>query len=136
MFYPVYGIPMTEEQHRDLVDRKYLSDKKQRSEVRNTNPILKPHSKEDRHIPTEEENDLSNDLVEKVSGSYNATLTCGDRVFYIDHQANGSNRWRKGIILQRKKDYTYSTGIYRSHGYDIYDIKNCTTENKERNQLC
>ena len=42
-------------------------------------------------------------------------MTCGDRVYYIDHQARGSNRWRRGIVLQRKADYIYSSGIHRSH---------------------
>merc|ERR1712030_91632 len=117
---PVNGIPMTEEAEKDLVDIKYTTDKLQRSEVRNSNPTLKPFSKEDRHRPTKEENELSSDWVEKVNGSYNANLTCGDRVYYIDHQASASTRWRKAIVLQRKKDYIYSTGIRRSHGYDPF----------------
>ena len=62
-------------------------------------------------------------------------MTCGDRVYYLDHQAKGSDRWRRGIILQRKADYVYSSGIYRSHGYDIYDIKNCTTVSRTRQDI-
>merc|ERR1712030_24582 len=90
---------------------KYTTDKLQRSEVRNSNPTLKPFSKEDRHHPTQKENELSSDWVEKVNGSYNATLTCGDRVYYIDHQASASERWRKAIVLQRKKDYSFSPSL-------------------------
>merc|ERR1712030_188500 len=48
---PVNGIPMTEEAEKELVDRKYVSDKLQRSEIRNSNPTLKPFNKEDRHRP-------------------------------------------------------------------------------------
>ena len=77
----VNGIPMTEAAHRELVDRKYVSEKIQRAELRNSNPTLKPYSKEDRHRQTKEENDLSSDWVEKVNGAYNAPLTCGDRVY-------------------------------------------------------
>merc|ERR1712105_424075 len=102
---PVNGIPMTEEAEKDLIDMKYTTDKLQRSDVRNSNPTLKPFSKEDRHQPTKKENEMSSDWVEKVNGSYNANLTCGDRVYYIDHQASASERWRKAIVLQRKKDY-------------------------------
>jgi hypothetical protein len=132
---PVNGIPMTEEAERDIVDRKYLVEKKTRSEVRNTNPTKKPFDNKDRHIPTKEENDLCHDWVEKVSGKYNAPLTCGDRVYYIDHSAHSSDRWRKALVLQRKKDYVYTSGIYRSHGYDLYDIENCTTVSRTRNDI-
>ena len=96
---------------------------------------MKPYSKEDRHRQTKEENDLSSDWVEKVNGAYNAPLTCGDRVYYIDYQATGCNRWRRAIVLQRKQDYVYSTGIHRSHGYDLYDIKNCTTVSRTRSDI-
>ena len=102
---PVNGIPMTDEARKELVERKYVSDKIQRAELRNSNPTLKPFSKEDRHVQTKADNDLSNDWVEKINGSYGAPLTCGDRVYYVDYQASGSNRWRKGIVLQRKQDY-------------------------------
>ena len=73
--------------------------------------------------------------MEKVSGSYAEPLSCGDRVFYVDYAASGSDRWRKAIVLQRKKDYVYSSGIYRSHGYDLYDIKNCTTVSRTRQDI-
>ena len=56
-------------------------------------------------------------------------------MYYVNHQATGSNRWRKGIVLQRKRDYIYSTGIHRSHGYDLYDIKNCTTVSRTRQDI-
>ena len=64
-------------------------------------------------------------------------LTCGDRVYYIDHQSavKGPRRWRTGIIIKRKRDYKYSTGIYRAHGYDIYDVENCTTVTRTREDI-
>ena len=62
-------------------------------------------------------------------------LTCGDRVFYVDHAAHGSERWRKALVLQRKQDYVYHSGIYRSHGYDLYDVKNCTTVSRTRQDI-
>ena len=102
---------MTDKARKELVERKYVSDKIQRAELRNTNPTLKPFSREDRHVQTKADNDLSNDWVEKINGSYGAPLTCGDRVYYVDYQASGSNRWRKAIVLQRKQDYVYSMGI-------------------------
>ena len=71
---PVNGIPMTEEAEKELVERKYVSEKLQRAQVRNSNPTLKPFSNKDRHTPTKEENELSSDWVEKVSGSYAAPL--------------------------------------------------------------
>jgi len=37
--------------------------------------------------------------------------------------------------LQRKADYVYSSGIHRSHGYDLYDIKNCTTVSRTRQDI-
>merc|ERR1712030_309336 len=132
---PVNGIPMTDEASRELVERKYLSDKIQRAELPNSNPTLKPFNKEDRHIQTKQDNKLSSSLVEKINGSYGEPLTCGDRVYYIDHQARGSNRWRRGIVLQRKADYVYSSGIHRSHGYHLYDIKNCTTVSRTRQDI-
>ena len=98
---------MTEETNKELIERKWLSDKKQRAELRNSNPTMKPFSREDRHAQTKEDNELSNDWVEKINGSYGQPLTCDDRVYYIDHQARGSNRWRRGIVLQRKADYIY-----------------------------
>ena len=132
---PVNGIPMTDEARKELVERKYVSDKIQRAEYCSSNPTLKPFSKEDKQVQTKADNDLSNDWVEKINGSYGKPLTCGDRVFYVDYQASGSNRWRKAIVLQRKQDYVYSSGIHRSHGYDLYDIKNCTTVSRTRQDI-
>merc|ERR1712015_316052 len=97
---PVNGIPMTDEARKELVERKYVSDKIQRAELRNSNPTLKPFSKVDKHAQTKADNELSTEWVEKINGSYGAPLTCGDRVFYIDHQACASERWRKAIVLQ------------------------------------
>ena len=70
--------------------------------------------------------------VEKVHANPTEELTCGDRVYYVDHQAKGYGRWRTGLILQRKQDYEYSSGIRRAHGYDIYNIENCTIVSKTR----
>ena len=39
---PVNGIPMPESAIKELVERKYISDKIQRAEFRNSNPSLKP----------------------------------------------------------------------------------------------
>ena len=38
-------------------------------------------------------------------------------------------------MLQRKQDYVYHSGIYRSHGYDLYDVKNCTTVSRTRQDI-
>ncbi len=89
----------------------------------------------DHHPQTREGNELSKNWVEKINGKYDESLTCGDRVYYVDYQARGSNRWRKGIILKRKTDYKMSSGIYRAHGYDIYDIENCTTISRTRHDI-
>ena len=70
--------------------------------------------------------------VEKVHANPTEELTCGDRVYYVDHQAKGYGRWRTGLILQRKQDYEYSSGIQRAHRYDIYNIENCTIVSKTR----
>ena len=66
---PVNGIPMTETAVKELVERKYMSDKIQRAEYRNSNPTLKPFSNEDRHQQTKEDNELSKGWVEKINGS-------------------------------------------------------------------
>ena len=58
---PVNGISMTDEARKELVERKYVSDKIQRSELCNSNPTLKPFNKVDRHAQTKADNDLSND---------------------------------------------------------------------------
>ena len=118
-----------------MVDRNFLTNKIQRAEHRNSNSTLKQFSPEDNHLQTKEENELSHDWVEKINGNYKETLTCGDRVYYIDLQAKGSKIWRTGIILQRKKDYEYSNGIKRAHGYHINDIKNCTTVSSTRQDI-
>ena len=74
-------------------------------------------------------------LTLELDRSFTIVLVIIDKIYYIDHQASGSNRWRKGIVLQRKKDYIYSTGIHRSHGYDLYDIRNCTTVSRPRGDI-
>ena len=51
----------------------------------------------------------------------------------MDHPTvKGAKRWRPGVILKRKSDYEYSTVVRASHGYDIYDIENCTTVSRTR----
>ena len=80
--------------------------------MRNTNPRKEPFNPEDTHPQTNEENKISKFWIEKVDGDYNKVLTCGDRVYYVDHpKAKGKNRWRAGVIIKRKQDYDYSTGI-------------------------
>ena len=107
----VNGIPRPDYLDKDLIDRELLTDKVQRAEHRGSNPKLKPFTPEDKHAPTQEENDLSADWVEKINGEVNMAeeLTCGDRVYYVDHQAavKGPGRWRTGIIIKRKRDYAY-----------------------------
>ena len=57
--------------------------------------------------------------------------------FVIDHQkvVKGPGRWRTGVIIKRKQDYKYSTGVYEAHGYDIYDVENCTTVTRTREDI-
>ena len=109
----------------------------QRAEHTGSNPEARQFTPEDKHIPTKEENDLSKTWVEKINGNVTEDLTCGDRVYYIDHQraVKGPRRWRTGIIIKRKQDYKYSTGIRKSHGYNIYDVENCTTVTRTRNDI-
>ena len=68
-----------------------------------------------------------------MNQGYNEVLTCGDRVYYVDHpRAKGAHRWRAGLIIKRKPDCDYSSGPRASHGYDIYDVENCTTVSRTR----
>ena len=53
----------------------------------------------------------------------------------MDPQEKGAKRWRTGLILLRKQDYLYASGVRRSHGYDIYDIENCTTVSRTRQDI-
>ena len=120
---------------KELIERKWLSDKKNEKEMQNSKPASKTPSSQDAHKQTQEERELSKDWVEKIHSRHGETLTCGNRVFYVDPQGKGSKRWRTGIILQRKQDYIYSSGVRRSYGYDIYDIENCTTVSRTRQDI-
>ena len=105
---PVNGIPRPHYLDKDLISREVLSERKQRAEHTGSNPEARPFTPEDQHTPTQEENDLSADWVEKINGEVSVStdeLTCGDRVYYIDHQkaAKGPGRWRTGVIIKRKK---------------------------------
>ena len=124
---------MTEEAEKLLVDRKILSEMKTRSEYKNTNPRKKALDPEDTHIPTREENNVSKHWVEKVNQGYKEVLICGDWVSYVDHpRAKGIHRWRAGIIIKRKADCKYASGPRASHGYDIWDVENCTMVSRTR----
>ena len=131
---PVPGIPMTDKAEEILVDRKILGEQLTRAEFRNTNPRKKALSPEDTHPPTKEENNISKDWVEKVNqGDYKETLTCGDRVYYVDHpRAKGLHKWRSGIIIKRKPDCEYYSGPRASNGYEIWDVEKCTTVSRTR----
>ena len=120
---------MTEKAEQFLVDRKILGEQLTRSEYRNTNPRKKALSPEDTHQPTREENNISKQWMETVhQGDYKETLTCGDRVYYVDHpRAKGLHKWRSGVIIKRKPDCEYYSGPQASHGYDIWDVEKCTT---------
>ena len=72
---PVNGIPMTDTATEELIKRKWLTDKKQKTELQNTIPSKKPLNTEDTHEQTKEENAKSKDWVEKINGHYSETLT-------------------------------------------------------------
>ena len=98
-------------------------------------PGNKDTGSQDNHQQTQNERILSKDWVEKIASRPRELLSCGNRVFYLDPQAKGYDRWRTGIILQRKTDYDYTDGFRRAHGYDIYDIENCTTVSRTRSDI-
>ena len=102
---PVNGIPMTDNTGKEMIERKWLSNKKQKMEMKNTTPTTKTPISEDGHNQTQEEREKSKDWVEKIHGRHDQPLTCGDRVFYVDPQEKGAKRWRTGLILLRKQDY-------------------------------
>ena len=131
---PVPGIPMTEKAEHILVDRKIQGEQLTRSEFRNTNPRKEALNSEDTHPPTREENNISKQWVEKIyQREYKETLTCGDRVYYVDHpRAKGMHKWRTGIIIKRKPDCEYYSGPQASNGYDIWDVEKCTTVSRTR----
>ena len=80
---PVNGIPRPDHLDKDLISRDVLSERKQRAEHTGSNPEARSFTPEDQHSPTQEENDLSADWVEKINGKVSVSkdeLTCGDRV--------------------------------------------------------
>ena len=153
---PVNGIPVTETVYNSLVTNDYAPTRIERSEYKGTNPTkgaqapLSEPATPNQQAPveetptitdedeaTKEENNLSKDWEEPAS-TINPTskLSCGDRVFYIDFQVGkGPRKWKPGIIIQRKKEYNYSTGIRESHRFDIYDIQNCTYVTRTRKDI-
>ena len=81
---------------------------------------------------------MSKDWLEKTSETNPTThLECGDRIYYIDyHIKKGPRRWRRSIIIQRKQEYAYANRARRTaHGYDIYDIENCTHVTRTRKDI-
>jgi hypothetical protein len=57
-------------------------------------------------------------------------------VFYIDYNVGkGPHRWRTGIIIQRKRDFFYHSSRRTTHGYDIYDVENCTHVTRTRKDI-
>ena len=83
------------------------------------------------------ENEMSRDWLEKASETTpKHALDCGDRVFYIDYNVGkGPRRWRTGIIIQRKSDFFYHCSRRTAHGYDIYDVENCTHVTRTRKDI-
>jgi hypothetical protein len=122
-----------------------------KGEYKGTNPTYKsapqptaPEQPQTETAPTDtdpdtaEENEMSKDWLEKTSESNpTAHLECGDRIYYIDyHYKKGPRKWRRGIIIQRKQEYAYANRARRTaHGYDIYDIENCTHVTRTRNDI-
>ena len=57
-------------------------------------------------------------------------------MFYIDYNfGKGPRRWRTGIIIQRKREFFYHASRRTAHGYDIYDIENCTHVTRTRKDI-
>ena len=56
---PVNGIPMTEDAMKELVERKWVTDKKNAKELSNSNPETKNSGSQDTHKQTQEERELS-----------------------------------------------------------------------------
>ena len=130
---PLNGIPMTDKSRKELVSREWLTEKVNAKEnPLPTHPDNNTTNGEDNHAQTDMERIQSKDWVEKIQARPTQQLSIGDRVYFVAHHTKGYNRWRTGIILDRKSDYEYSTGTRRSHGYILYDIENCTTVSRTR----
>ena len=145
----VAGIPTPDY----ILNGEIPADRITKGEYKGTNPTLKPtppahqpvasstpptaSAPSDRDPDTAQENEMSKDWLESTSEvDPKHTLNCGDRVFYIDyHYKKGPRRWRAGIIIQRKQEYYYSHGRRTSHGYDIYDVENCTHVTRTRKDI-
>ena len=139
----VSGIPTPDH----ILDGKIPADRITKGEYRGTNPNLpqdKPQDKSpegtnptDLDPDTAAENEMSKDWTEPVSDrELKNSLDCGDRVFFIDyHFQKGPRRWRTGIIIQRKKEFFYHDSKRTAHGYDIYDVENCTHVTRTRKDI-
>lgn len=131
---PVNGIPMTEQGYTELISRDWITKKKNMKESPlSTYPGNRGTSSQDKY--TQEEREISKHWIEKIHDNPTKNLTCGDRVYYIDPSSKGFGRWRTCILLQRKPDYQYHDGIHRAHGYNIYDVENCTTVSRTRTDI-
>ena len=146
---PVAGIPVPDH----IYNGKIPADRITKGEYKGTNPALKPTplaptsstdkpesnpaATTDTDPDTALENSESQDWEESTSElNPKQTLNCGDRVFYIDFTLRkGPRRWRAGIIIQRKQEYYYSHGRREAHGYDIYDVENCTHVTRTRKDI-
>ena len=103
---PVNRIPMTEKSMKELVSRQWLTEKKNAKEnPLPTHPDNNETNGQDNHKPTNFEREKSKEWVEKINARPTEELSIGDRVYYLDHASKGYDRWRTGIILQRKSDY-------------------------------
>ena len=142
----VNWIPATEEKMNSKITD-YSPPRMEKGELKKTNPDFAPAVEEpqantlsiseDRDTATKEENELSKTWVEKIKDTNPvAKISCGDRVFFLDHQVKkGPRKWRPGIIIQRKKEYKYATGIREARGFDIYDGQTCTYITRTRHDI-
>ena len=73
---PVNGIPMTDDAGKEMIERKWLSNKKQKMEMKNTTPTTKTSISEDGHNQTQEERE--NPKV--ISGSRRKRISQGSGV--------------------------------------------------------
>ena len=116
----ITGIPISADNKKWLVSRKWLTDKKNKKEklikfdndkvTASTCPSIQKHLGlgEDKDPQTRLERNLDRDWAEKIHYGPTEQLSSGDRVYFRDHEAKAHKRWKAGIILQRKK--TMSTG--------------------------
>ena len=138
----VSGIPAPDY----ILNSKIPAERITKGEYRGTDPTFLPPnptqrektaSPVDQDPDTALENEMSKDWLEQVSDkTLKQALDCGDRVFYIDYNVGkGPRRWRTGIIIQRKKEFFYHASRRTAHGYDIYDVENCTHVTRSRKDI-